>query len=154
VDTASPVVDDTTVRSVITNMVVHGWDNEVLDITTVFLHGKMEEEVCMTCPEGIELVELDWSKEEDCTRLLQTIYGTKQAARQYWKTFMAMMEKKGFQRTRADSCLLMRKDENGTLVICVYADDCLLTRDRQAIDAAIRDIEEALEIRRLGPVKE
>jgi hypothetical protein len=49
----------------------------------------------MNCPEGIELVEDGWDRTVDGTELLQTIYGTKQAARQYWKTFMDTMEQNG-----------------------------------------------------------
>ncbi|KAG7338676.1 reverse transcriptase RNA-dependent DNA polymerase [Nitzschia inconspicua] len=49
-DTSSPVVDDVTVRIVIACMMINGWENEVVDITTAFLHGDMEEEeVYMKC---------------------------------------------------------------------------------------------------------
>jgi Reverse transcriptase (RNA-dependent DNA polymerase) len=102
--------------------------------------------VYMKCPEGIDLVEEGWDLSEDCTELLQTIYGTKQAARQYWKMFMDMMEGKCFQRTHADPCLLKRKDEKGMVVVCVYIDDYLLTGDRPAIDAAMIDIESFLKL--------
>jgi hypothetical protein len=79
-DISSPVVDDVTVRTVITNVLVQGWDSEVLDVTTAFLYGEMEEEVYMKCPVGIDLVESGWNLEEENTKLLRTIYGTKQAA--------------------------------------------------------------------------
>ena len=117
-----------------------GWESEVVDITTAFLHGKMEEEVYMKCPEGLDLVEKGWNKLQDSVELLKTIYGTKQAARQYWKMFMDKMEEMNFTRTHADPCLLKRKDQHGMVVICVYVDDCLITRERSAIDAAIKDI--------------
>ncbi|KAG7336872.1 reverse transcriptase RNA-dependent DNA polymerase, partial [Nitzschia inconspicua] len=153
-DTSSPVVDDVTVRIVIACMMINGWENEVVDITTAFLHGDMEEEVYMKCPDGIDLIEEGWNLDNDCVELLQTIYGTKQAARQYWKKFMYFMKEKGFERTHAEPCLLKRIDSNGTVVICVYVDDCLLTGDRKAINAAMVDIESAFETRRLGPLEE
>jgi hypothetical protein len=95
-DTSSPVIDDVSIRIVITIMRLRNWESEVVDITTAFLHGEMEEEAYMRCPEGIELVEDGWNTAMDCTELQTTIYGTKQAARQYWKTFMEKMERKGF----------------------------------------------------------
>ncbi|KAG7339393.1 reverse transcriptase RNA-dependent DNA polymerase [Nitzschia inconspicua] len=67
---------------------------------------------------------------------------------------MNFMEEKGFERTHAEPCLLRRIDNNCTVVICVYVDDCLLTGDRKAIDAAIRDIGSGFEKRRLGPIEE
>ncbi|KAG7357827.1 reverse transcriptase RNA-dependent DNA polymerase [Nitzschia inconspicua] len=110
--------------------------------------------VYMKCPEGIEHVEDGWIPEEDCAKLEQTIYGTKQAARQYQKKFMSKMEEKGFERTYSEPCLLKRVDNNGTVVICVYVDDCLLVGDRKTIDAAVEDIGSAFETRRLEPLDE
>jgi hypothetical protein len=153
-DTASPDVDDITVRMVISNMLMQEWESEVVDVTTAFLHGNMEEEVYMKCPEGLDLVDRGWVIESDCVELIKTIYGTKQAARQYWKIFIEQMTMKRFEQTHADSCLLKRKDENGTVLICVYVGDCLLTGDRMAIDIAMKDIEETFETRRLGPLHE
>jgi hypothetical protein len=67
---------------------------------------------------------------------------------------MDTMEKKGFQRTHAEPCLLRRNDEHGMVVICVYVDDCLVAGERTAIDRAMNDIETMFESRRLGPLKE
>jgi hypothetical protein len=36
----------------------------------------------------------------------------------------------------------------------VYVDDCLLTGDRKAIDAAMKDVKSEFETRRLGPLDE
>jgi hypothetical protein len=83
IETSSPVVDDMTVRAVIVHMIANGWDSKVIDVTTAFLHEQMEDEVYMKCPDGIEFIEDGWDRIVDCTELLQTIYGTKQAARQY-----------------------------------------------------------------------
>jgi hypothetical protein len=98
-DISSPVVDDVTVRTVITDVLVQGWDSEVLDVTTGFLYGEMDEEVYMKCPVGIDLVESGWNLEEEFTKLLRTMYGTKQAARQYWKKFIEVMKQKGFEES-------------------------------------------------------
>jgi hypothetical protein len=73
---------------------------------------------------------------------------------QCWKRFMDKMEAKGFQRTHAEPCLLKRKDQDGTVIVHVSVDDCLLTGDRKTIDAALVDIESELETRRLGGLKE
>jgi hypothetical protein len=67
---------------------------------------------------------------------------------------MEQMEEKGFERIHAEPCLLKRKNDRGTVVICVYVDDYLLTGDRDAIDAALTDIETVFETRRLGPLRE
>ena len=93
-------------------------------------------------------------KNEDCAELLKTIYGTKQAARQYYMKFMKVMKDKGFTSTTAESCLLKRIDKNGTVIICVYVDDCFITGVRKAIDAAMNDINSVFETRRIGRMSE
>jgi hypothetical protein len=45
----------------------------------------------------------------------------------------------GFEGTDAEVCLLKRKDNDGTVMICLFVDDCLLTGERTAIDKAIVD---------------
>jgi hypothetical protein len=67
---------------------------------------------------------------------------------------MEKMERKGFQRTHADSCLLKRINQDGTVVICVYVDECLITGDRTAFDSAMMDIESLFGTRRLGRLTE
>ena len=42
--TASPVASETTIRVVLTLMVMAGWHAEVLDIKGAFLHGEFEDE--------------------------------------------------------------------------------------------------------------
>jgi hypothetical protein len=80
-ETSSPVIDDVSIRIVRTNMMMRNWESEVVDITTAFVHGELEEEDYMRCPEGIELVDDGWDTMVDYTELQKTIYGTKQAAR-------------------------------------------------------------------------
>jgi Reverse transcriptase (RNA-dependent DNA polymerase) len=78
------VVNDVTIRIVITEMIANSWESEVLDVTTAFLYGDMEEEVYMRVPEGLDIFETGWDTAEDCVELLQTMYETKQAA--IWHT--------------------------------------------------------------------
>ncbi|KAG7353397.1 reverse transcriptase RNA-dependent DNA polymerase [Nitzschia inconspicua] len=153
-DTHSPVVNDVTFRVVITLMVQNNWDSEVVDVTTAFLYGDMEEQVFMKMPEGLDLVEIGWNIDEDCVELLKTLYGTKQAARQYWKKFMNIMKTEGFRTTHSDGCVLMRNDSRGMVIICVYVDDCFITGERRAINGALLDIEKHFETRRLGGISE
>jgi hypothetical protein len=57
---------------------------------------------------GIDLVDSGWNLEEECTKLLLAIYGTKKAARQHWKKFKEVMKQKEFETTHAEPCLIKR----------------------------------------------
>jgi hypothetical protein len=44
-------------------MLIQGWESEMIDVTTAFLYGDMEEEVYMKLPEGIEYTESGWNSD-------------------------------------------------------------------------------------------
>ena len=47
----------------------------------------------MDCPQGLED-----AKEDECVKLLHTIYGLVQAARQFWKKLVNGLKNMGFDR--------------------------------------------------------
>jgi hypothetical protein len=49
---------------------------------------------------------------------------------------------------------LKRINQDGTVIICVCVDDCLITGDRAAINSAMLDIDSLFETRRLGKLTE
>jgi hypothetical protein len=61
-------------------VILFGLSAKILDVETAFLYGKLEEEVYMENPEGLED-----SNDDEALLLLTTIYGLVQAARQYYK---------------------------------------------------------------------
>ena len=75
----SPVSNDVTFRIMLLCAIRYGWTSLLMDVETAFLLGKLEEEIYMECPEGME------SKEDEVLLLLQTIYGLVQSAREFFK---------------------------------------------------------------------
>ena len=150
----SPVINDVTFRTLLALMLARGWKGKLIDVETAFLYGDLEEEVYMKCPEGLE--EFDGTDpEETCVLLEKSIYGLVQAARNWWKKFMKTLTNDlGFVKTSADSCLLKRENENGTVILCIYVDDVCCVGDEAAIDEAIAEIEKIYTIKKLGEMKE
>ncbi|KAG7343073.1 reverse transcriptase RNA-dependent DNA polymerase [Nitzschia inconspicua] len=106
-------------------------------------------------PEGLDLVEIGWNIGKDCVELLEILYGTKQAARQYWKKFYEHHENRRFQdNTHTHACVWMRFDSRGIVIFCVYVDDCFITGEREAINGALSDTEKHFETRRMGGISE
>ena len=100
----------------------------IIDVETAFLHGKLDEEIYMECPQGMN------SKDYECLVLHKTIYGLVQAARQWWKTFITYLRRIGFRMCGVDNCLLIRETNGGTMLLGLYVDDALLIGNKRDLD--------------------
>ena len=77
----------------------------------------------------------------DCLILDQAIYGLVQAARQFFKKMIEVLEKKmNFVQSMNDQCLLIRNDQNGIIIVCLYIDDTLCMGDKKALDTFKKEI--------------
>ncbi|XP_027181818.1 uncharacterized protein LOC113780204 [Coffea eugenioides] len=105
---------------------------EQLDVKTAFLHGDLEEKIYMEQLEGF--------KESDMKNLVchlkKSLYGLKQASRQWYKKFDSFMIDHGCHRTTFDHCVYVKNFSNGDFVILLlYVDDILIVgRDTIKID--------------------
>ena len=98
---ASPVTTDVTVRVVLTLMLMCGWTAKLLDVKGAFLHGEFDngEQIYTEVPQGFErfvdpLVYV--------LLLMKTCYGSKQAARMFWKELLRAMNYLNFTRSYCD----------------------------------------------------
>jgi hypothetical protein len=83
----SPVVKMTSIRTVLSLVVVEDLHLEQLDVKTTFLHGDLEEEIYMQQSQGYEFK----GKENLVCRLKKSLYGLKQALRQWYLKFDRFM---------------------------------------------------------------
>lgn len=130
----APVINDITWRILIVAMLVWRLDASIVDVETAFLHGDLEEDIYMNCPEGMD------STEQECLHLLKSIYGLVQAARQWWKKFVKVLKDIGFKGGYSDPCLMTRRCSKGIVYIALYVDDCLCIGHRAAIEDTIAKI--------------
>ena len=49
----APVINDVTWRVILIVMLLKKYDGKVIDIEVAFLHGNLEEEIYMDCPQGL-----------------------------------------------------------------------------------------------------
>ena len=89
----------------------------------------------------------------DCLILDQAIYGLVQAARQFFKKMIEVLEKKmNFVQSLNDKYLLMRNDQNGTVIVCLYIDDTLCVGDKKALVTFKKKIKEYFVTKEEGKV--
>jgi len=107
-----------------------GLKARIIDVETAFLHGDLDQEIYMDCPEGMK----DGGPSK-CLLLKKTIYGLVQSARQFFTKLLQKLKDIGFMQSEADPCLCVwRSEEYGTAYIAIYVDDCYCVGRQEALE--------------------
>ena len=133
-DNFAPVAHDVSFKISLARMMVEKLDSLGMDVETAFIYGEIDEEIFMKSSVGMEEID-PGSSSEDCYQLVKGIYGLRQAARQFLKTFLDTAKKElfGFQVSPADPCMLFKENELGVCVIIMYVDDMLIIGKKEQI---------------------
>ena len=93
-----------------------------MDVKTAFLNGDLNEEVYMMQPEGFEANDLGTL----VCRLKKSIYGLKQACRQWFLKFHSVVTSYGFVENKVDQFLHCKVSGRKFIFLILYVDDILL----------------------------
>jgi hypothetical protein len=96
-----------------------GWSVHHMDVKSVFLNGKLEEEVYVAQAPGFVVP----GKEGKVLRLRKALYGLRQAPRAWNAKLDAMMTSLGFQRSKSEHAMYAHRN----LLVGVYVDDLVIT---------------------------
>ncbi|GJX33299.1 retrovirus-related pol polyprotein from transposon RE1, partial [Tanacetum coccineum] len=122
-ETFAPVAKIVTVRTFLATTVSHNWHIAQLNINNAFLHGDLHEEVYMTLPQGYKP---PTSIPNPVCKLQKSLYGLKQANRQWFTKLTTFLTELGFKQSYTDTSLLTYKKDTDFLALVIYVDDILL----------------------------
>ena len=87
-------------------------------------------------------------------RLHKSIYGLKQASRQWFLKFKSTLVGFGFETCHGDHTLFMKEANGHYLVVLVYVDDILIASTHDAAVVELKSqLSSAFQLRDLGPPK-
>jgi Reverse transcriptase (RNA-dependent DNA polymerase) len=131
----APVINDVSFCIILIAKIMWGLQASIIDVETAFLHGKLNEEIYMNAPDGMDV------KGNKCLQLKKTIYGLVQSAREFYKRLICELKDLGFTENKSDPCLLSKGNQTNIMIIGIYVDDCLVLGKEQDINKLIVDLE-------------
>ncbi|KAL0364470.1 UNVERIFIED_CONTAM: Retrovirus-related Pol polyprotein from transposon RE1 [Sesamum angustifolium] len=129
----SPVAKSVTVRVFMAVAVAKGWPLWQLDVNNAFLHGHLDEEVYMVPPEGYTCA----IPGRFC-RLKRSLYGLKQASRQWNIELTTKLQDFGYVQCPHDHCLFLKITSTCFVGLLVYVDDIILTGNSEDEIASVK----------------
>ena len=174
-ETFAPVARLESVRLMMALAVELQIEIQQLDVTSAYLHGKIEEELYMKPPEMLEeslkqilrterrdsevhkraITMLEaMAKTDQVCRLRKAIYGLKQSGRQWYNKLTKILEKSGLQPTHSDPCVFFARHGDKITVLTVYVDDMLLmSNDEKRLNSVKEALQDKLKIKDLGKAR-
>ena len=95
-----------------------------MDVDTAFLNAEISEEIYLRQPQGFE--QQGPNGEELVCKLNKSIYGLKQAARDWNDTIDKWMKSYGLVASIADPCMYAKRTHRDILVILIWVDDIIV----------------------------
>lgn len=108
-------------RLLITLATVNHWHLHQLDVNNAFLHGFLDDDIYMHPPPGFVV-----SEPGQVCKLVKSLYGLKQASREWNVEFCRKLFAFGFIQSPSDPCLFTKGDDQTFLGLIVYVDDVLI----------------------------
>jgi len=140
-ETFAPVVKLTSLRIILALAAARNYQIDKTDIESAYLLGKLEEEIYMEFPEGLEIEEENssCSRRRQVCKLLKGLYGLKQSGRiwnQEWDKHL--VGTCGFTRSKDSHAVYLKKDEKSDNYcwVLIWVDDILWVGPRTMVDEA------------------
>ena len=146
-ETFSPVVRFASIRLILAIVARMDLELHQMDVKTAFLNGEFDEEIYIDQPLGFKL------KGHECKvcKFKRSIYGLKQASRQWNLKFHQVMLKYGFTMMEEDHCVYFKRSNNHLVILSLYVDDILIAgNDKQLIDVTKKWLSSNFEMKDMG----
>ena len=153
-ETFSPVAKTVSVRVLIALASTQRWPLHQLDINNAFLHGDLEEEVYMDLPPGYHSKGESTSSAPMVCKLVKSLYGLKQASRQWNTKLFATISTFGFKQSQVNHSLFVHSSGSHFIALLIYVNDMIIIGNDSACVANLKKVlDQKFGIKDLGSLK-
>ena len=156
-ETFSLVVKTISIRVLLALASAKGWPLHQLDINNAFLHEDLDEEVYMSLPPSFHSKGKCSSPHSSASlvcKLVKSLYGLKQASRQWNAKLSATILQLGFIQFEANHSLFVHSNGDLFTTLLVYVDDMVLTGNDPGCIALVKLVlDQKFGIKDLGSLK-
>ena len=146
-ETFSPISKKDSFRIIMALVAHYDLELHQMDAKTAFLHGNLNEEVYIDQPMGF----IEKGKEHMVCKLKRSIYGLKQAFRQWYLKFNDTIVSFGFKENTVDRCIYLKVSGSKFIFLILYVDDILLaTNDLHLLYETKRFLSNNFEMKDMG----
>ena len=110
-----------TIRCILAIAASSQWKIRQLDINNAILDGDLHEEVYMKIPKGMEY------KPNQACLLKISLYGLKQAFRQWCIKLLDELKSLGYILSKNDYSLFLKRQHQKIVIVAVYVGDIIIT---------------------------
>ena len=143
----APVVTWAAIRLLLVLSIICGWHSVQIDFVLAYPQAPVECDLYMRIPKGFTIDGV--TRETHALKLLQNLYGQKQAGRVWNKHLHEILLELGWTQSTADDCVYYK----GDVIFCVYVDDGIFfSINKESIDKCIQEIQAKFNISIEGDV--
>lgn len=143
-----------TVKLLLALAAQRSWPLIQLDVNNAFLNGSLDEEVYMKLPQGYSCHSVSSNGKPFVCKLEKSLYGLRQASRQWYATFSSFLLSQGFTQSKADYSLFYKGKGSSYVALLVYVDDIVLTgASLHEIDSIKQSLSNKFKLKDLGKLQ-
>ena len=149
-ETFSPVARTSSIRIILALVAMYDYELAQADAITAFLNSSLDEKLYMKQPEGFEAK----GKEDKVCLLVKSIYGLKQAGRNWYLQLCDHLHSLGFESNISDICVWVQFTDNGPIILATIVDDLIIAaRTLKMTEDVILGLEKLFKLRRIDKIE-